>query len=455
MGSRWQILGCLFLLPISVTRPQAAEQAGAVARGRKALLGRPFNPAAWTLKAYSEVWRVWNKGLGNPPPLYDRAVRERYGLHPSPYRNGKYPMGLREAESALTTKYGITTDCLLCHGGSIFGQSYVGLGNASLDIQALFEDLAMADGRRPRLPFTFCNVRGTSEAAAMAVFLLGLRTPDLHFRSRPLPLGLKYDMCEDVPAWWLLKKKKTMYYTGTSSARSVRSLMQFMLASLNTAENFAQEEATFRDIQAYLLSLEPPKYPLVIDRALARRGERLFVRTCSKCHGTYGAKWTYPNKIVPIDVIGTDRKRFEGLSKEYGAHFNQSWFAHEHSGWLGDDYLATAPRGYQAPPLDGIWATAPYFHNGSAPTVYHVLNSKARPKYFTRSFATGREDYDPVKLGWKIKVLKRDADPRLSPIERRKVYDTTLPGRANGGHTFGDKLSEAERMAVIEYLKTL
>ena len=48
--------------------------------------------------------------------------------------------------------------------------------------------------------------------------------------------------------------------------------------------------------------------------------------------------------------------------------------------------------------------------------------------------------------GWK---------PYASAAERRKVYDTTLPGRSNGGHTFGDKLTEEERAAVIEYLKTL
>src|SRR5207247_1286460 len=106
-------------------------------------------------------------------------------------------------------------------------------------------------------------------------------------------------------------------------------------------------------------------------------------------------------------------------------------------------------------PLDGIWATAPYLHNGSVPTVYHVLNSKTRPKLYTRSFRTGEEDYDAVKLGWKVQAPEQGADPRLSAYERRKIYDTTQPGRGNGGHTFGDHLTDDERRAVIEYLKTL
>ena len=55
-----------------------------------------------------------------------------------------------------------------------------------------------------------------------------------------------------------------------------------------------------------------------------------------------------------------------------------------------------------------------------------------------------------------VEVLSGPPDPaKLSPPELRKVYDTTKSGRGNGGHTFGDHLSDAERMAVIEYLKTL
>jgi mono/diheme cytochrome c family protein len=301
-------------------------------------------------------------------------------------------------------------------------------------------------------PHVFTNARGTIEAGAMAVFLLGLREPDLKPRSPRLDLDLHDDMCEDVPAWWLLKKKKTMYHTGGGDQRSVRSLMQFMMSPLNSAESITKEEPTFRDIRAYLLSLEPPKYPFAIDAALAKKGQDVFEATCSRCHGTYGEKWTYPNRIVPLKEIGTDPKRLEGLTRKLADYYNQSWFAHE----KGDDgYQGIATDGYQAPPLDGVWATAPYFHNGAAPTVYHVLNSKARPKVFTRSYRTDEADYDREKLGWKVKVLDGPADPKLPPLERRKVYDTTQPGRGNGGHTFGDKLTDDQRRAVIEYLKTL
>lgn len=445
---RWALVGLVvWALPVAAR----ANEADAAARGRKALLTRAFTPAVWTLDSYENTWKLW--GAKEKPANYDQAFMHRYGLHPAPYENGGQPMGLRIGKGLFGK--GLASDCLMCHGGSIAGKSYIGLGNASLDIQALWEDLSKAGGGSGKLPFTFTRVRGTSEAGMMAVFLLSHREPDLKLRPVAYELGLKDDLCEDPPAWWLLKKKQTMYHTGTTDARSVRSLMQFMLSPPNSLATFTQEEATFTDIQAFLRSLTPPKYPFAIEQDLAIKGEKLFNRTCSKCHGTYGEKWTYPNKVVPIDEIGTDRARFEGFTQKWADHYNKSWFGQEKRADGKGVYVLNKIVGYQAPPLDGIWATAPYFHNGSAPTVYHVLNSKARPKIFTRSYKTGAGEYDQAKLGWKVQVLERGPDMSLPDIERRKVYDTTQTGRGNGGHPFGDDFTDDERRAVIEYLKTL
>jgi mono/diheme cytochrome c family protein len=436
------LFAVLTVLPAAPAAEPSAE------RGRQALLGRAFNPPTMSRRAYLEVWQQW--GIKEKPAAadYDRLYRERYGLHEPPYPNGGLPMGLRIADLPFGLGKGISLDCLLCHGGGIAGRSHVGLGNTSLDLQAFFEEMNVADDRPPHTPFQFCNVRGTSEAGGMAVYLLGFREPDLRLRLNRLDLDLQDDLCEDVPAWWLLKKKKTMYATGGSDTRSVRSLMQFMMSPLNPPSAFARAEKDFRDIREYLLSIEPPKYPLPLDHDLARKGESLFAANCAHCHGTYGEQWTYPNKIVPLDKIGTDRHRFDGITRKFGVYYARSWF--------GGDYVPLESDGYQAPPLDGVWATAPYFHNGSAPTVWHVLNSKARPRVFTRSYRTDLDAYDARRLGWKFTDLPAAPDPKkVSPLEARKVYDTTRPGRGNGGHTFGDRLSEEERMAVIEYLKTL
>ncbi len=444
-----------FLGTILWVTPLLADTAAE--RGKKALERRNFNPPGWTYGAFDKTWKFWGKGLKEQPKDYAKHFMLRYGMHPAPFDNGKYPMGLREARGFVGdfSGKGLTTDCLLCHGSSIFGNSYVGLGNSSLDIQAYFEEMNLASGGKGKFPITFSNTRGTTEAGMFAIFLLSYRQPNLNFRTKPIKLDYRDDMCEDVPAWWLLHKKKTMYHTGATPAKSVRSLMQFMLASVNGRKTFEKEESTFQDLQAYILSLRAPKYPFAIDQSLANQGKRIFEKNCSSCHGTYGNEWTYPNKVIPLEIIGTDKTRYIGISREWGHYYNKTWFAKEKKTEDGYEYKVRNTRGYQAPPLDGIWATAPYLHNGSVPTVYHMLNSKTRPEIFTRSYQTREEDYDKEKLGWKVQSLETGASPKMPGIERRKIYNTRLPGRGNQGHTFGDNLSESERSAVIEYLKTL
>jgi hypothetical protein len=430
----------------------AAEGGPDAARGRHWLTTKAYVPAAWSRGSYDEAWRRW-PGVTAKPADYDAAFRDYYGLHPAPYPNDNLPMGLRRGKRLLGA--GLTVDCLICHGGSIFGKSHIGLGNASLDIQAVFEDLAAADGLPPRVPFTFTRVRGTSEAGAMSVWLLARRTPELGLRLPALDLGLHDDLCEDAPAWWLLKKKRTMYWTGGADQRSVRSIMQFMMSPLTPASAFHAAEGEFADIRQFILSLEAPKYPFSIDPALAKEGEVLFHEHCARCHGTYGPNGRYPNKVIPLDVIGTDRRRFDGITERFGLYYDQTWFAKERPGWMSDGYSAIATSGYQAPPLDGVWATAPYFHNGSVPTIYGVLTSGARPKRFTRSFRTGKADYDARHVGWRVRELPEGPDLGRPPIEQRKVYDTRQPGRGNSGHFFGDDLTEEEKMRIIEYVKTL
>lgn len=428
------------------------EPAGTGAeRGYNALTQTAFIPAFWTQKAVPNAWKQW--GVPERPADYDRAVMARYGLHPAPYPNNGLPMGLRKAPLLLNTGIGI--DCMLCHGGSLLGKSYIGLGNTALDVQSLFEDMAKTEGLSAKLPFTFSNVRGTSEAGGFGVYLLGFRNPDLSLRTPRKDLGLHDDLCEDVPAWWLMKKKRTIYYTGATDSRSVRSLMQFMMHPLTTPKDFAKHESAFRDVQQYLISLEPPKYPFAIDQEKAAKGAALFKQHCATCHGTYGEKWTYPNKVIPLDEIGTDPARHRGLEVKYGKEYAESWFGKEKSGWFLDGKRVHWSDGYQAPPLDGIWATAPYLHNASVPTLDGVLNSKARPKRYTRSFQTDEADYDKVNVGWKVTEVPAAAVEKLTPHEARKVYDTSKPGRSNAGHTYGDDFGPDERAQVIEYLKTL
>ncbi len=150
-------------------------------------------------------------------------------------------------------------------------------------------------------------------------------------------------------------------------------------------------------------------------------------------------------------MIGTDPARARGLSDRLVAHFNKTW--------LGAEYPVKTERvGYQAPPLDGIWATAPYLHNGTVPTLHALLDSSSRPARFTRPASTDFSHYDNEHVGWKFtEVSAQDlaSTARRSAFEAKFNVDTSRFGMSNGGHSFGDGLSEDERMDLIEYLKSL
>ncbi|CAN5135775.1 hypothetical protein BH10PLA2_BH10PLA2_10940 [soil metagenome] len=420
-----------------------------VERGREIVFHESLNPAIWSSSAYDNVWKQW--GVAAKPAKYAEAVNQRYGLNTAPFDNNGLPLGLMQGKRLLGK--GILNNCLLCHGGAVAGQTIIGLGNSALDLQGLFEDLTKADNFELPFPFRFSSVRGTIDPLNPLIFLFEFRDPELNVQ-KPVQLGYAPPVSSDPPAWWLIKKKKTRDWTGGIDARSTRVDMGNLLSPLNSGEYIRKQEHKFVDIEAFVRGIESPHYPFTVDAAKAERGRTVFAATCSRCHGTYGPGATYPNKIVPFDEIGTDRVLGDGLRPDLAAYFNKNWVARELEP-DGKPYQFLEPKGYQAPPLDGVWATAPYFHNSSAPTVYQVLNSKSRPKIYTRSYGTGRADYDEVNLGLKFSALQSNPSTKLSGFEQRKIYDTTLPGRANTGHTYGDELTEEERFAVIEYLKTL
>ena len=225
--------------------------------------------------------------------------------------------------------------------------------------------------------------------------------------------------------------------------------MQFYLPEL-TEDQFSAYEPAFKYLLAYLRSIKPPKYPFAIDSAKATKGKSIFEKTCSKCHGTYGENLSYPDQVVDLAIIGTDPARAKGLSDKSIDYYNSTWFGQVHK------VDKTVPIGYQAPPLDGVWATAPYLHNGSVPTLYDLLKSDQRPARFIRQATTDFENYDQQKVGWKVKRLPPSDQPKYQDsFQTRSVFDSSRFGLGNQGHTFGDKLSDDQRDNVVEYLKSL
>jgi mono/diheme cytochrome c family protein len=100
---------------------------------------------------------------------------------------------------------------------------------------------------------------------------------------------------------------------------------------------------------------------------------------------------------------------------------------------------------YKARPLNGIWATAPYLHNGSVPTLWHLLQSnETRPT----QFSVGSREFDPVNVGYVT-------DQGLSVFNVLDASGEIIAGSSNRGHTYGTDLSDGEKWALVEYMKTL
>ncbi len=356
-------------------------------------------------------------------------------------------------------------NCFACHAGEVNGNILPGLGNSFSDYTKsmkafvktvyigmdlkykksspewqAFQDFG--NYSRAMAPHIHLNQQGANPAFRLAEACMMHRDPvDLTWRAEPNYTMSDYPVATDVPPLWNVKKKNGLYYNGGGRGDFTKLLFQASVLGIPDSAAARQAVNNFRDVLAWLRSLEPPKYPGPVDEALAAEGKAIFEVHCSKCHGTYDADWTYPNKVIALDVIKTDPMyayyaNASGISNWY----NNSWFAlSEPRSWFD------MTPGYIAPPLDGIWATAPYLHNGSVPTLEDLLNSSQRPVYWQRSGSS--TDYDYHKVGWKYITKDKSSG--------KWTYDTTLPAYSNAGHYFGDKLSKEARKAVIEYLKTL
>lgn len=253
-------------------------------------------------------------------------------------------------------------------------------------------------------------------------------------------------------------------------------------------------------VESDLSRLAPPSWPEEvfgkIDRDKARAGQALFVTHCASCHNVWPYRWTEPNKfgkrfilvgLVPQTTIGTDPSQFESIrpfaitgplsdnlpgelrgkavipSGDFKLGLARPILERaiaeakltdaekvNLNGYREFPLPAPAERVYKAAPRDGVWATAPFMHNGSVPNLYEMLVPAAER---TKKFYVGRE-FDPVKVG-----------VDTSGKSGNFLLDTALVGNSNKGHSFengprgngviGPLFTDEQRWALVEYLKSI
>lgn len=242
----------------------------------------------------------------------------------------------------------------------------------------------------------------------------------------------------DFPSVWAQRRRLNggFHWDGNNSSLEERNISAALAGG---AAEWLMDRNSIGRVSNWLLDLRSPVFPAPVDNELARKGRDIYDHEgCGSCHddGPSGRS----GSVTPIQEIGTDPQRLNLFSMEMVQRFNEVGGGSNRAGlgysWRFRHYQKT--NGYVNMPLDGIWARAPYLHNGSVPSLQALLlPQKERPKKFFRGCA----DLDVSDVGFQCQ----------SGFE----FDTSLEGNDNSGHNFGTSLSQGDKAALLEYLKTL
>jgi hypothetical protein len=251
----------------------------------------------------------------------------------------------------------------------------------------------------------------------------------------------------DFPSLWNQKPRQGMqlHWDGNNDSVDERNLSASLGAGVTPV---TIDHERLKRVADWAWTLPPPAYPFPINRERAAQGAALYAEHCTLCHADHTfrdghiqstAQGTKVGHVVRLKDIGTDPHRW--LSYTYTFVVNQ-YTLYPDSRYRFTHFRKT--DGYANHPLDGIWARAPYLHNGSVPTLRDLLEAPdKRPKVFYR----GYDVFDQEKVGF-VSNVAEDKGVTYS------LYNTTLPGNSNSGHNYALDLPAADKDAIVEYLKT-
>ncbi len=474
---------------------------------------------------------------------------------------------IREPDGRWTGRIG-TKVCVFCHMGELgtpadgpgMGLQIGGAGSIG-DFTVGGHDFDQADGLfsapSPTSAITISTNRGTGaiDFFQIAFILFSRGDPELLLNDKIVFSQAIGNI--KSPPWWNLAYRPQKFHGAVLPTDSSRidlaayyDLGRGLSGDGDGAIAWVDQHAG--PFQSWAETLPSPAFPGPVNTSLAEAGAVLFHNkdlwaagldnpvprptegngSCASCHGAYSPRYIHDPAFledpalggiaaytVPMSIVGTDPVYAEAMQSLRNADgsTNESILNQEvvYCGLGNSAHSENNTPILLAPPLWGIWAAAPYFHNGSVPNIWGVLDpASERPDIWRRVSTPARPDqeglvvmgydtnlaraYDVDKLGWKYEELAcgdSGTDPVLacnpaapsepSPvqtllglvytevgaswnaprpegltmtqqdIENRKIFNTHLYSQGNQGHAFTAVLSDAERRALIEYLKTL
>ncbi len=413
------------------------------------------------------------------------------------------PMGA----TIIKTKNGeaLTFGCAACHASDLFGVKVLGLTNrfpraneffrrgeqlAPYVDSFLFKTLLNTTEGERLMMVTAKNatkwvgtkkpeVLGLDTSLAQVALSLAKRKNDPYatrteFSHRfPRKNKLEKMVADSKPAVWWNVKYKTRWLSDGSIVSGNPVHTNFLWNEIGRGTDLKKLEGwlnqnipTVEALTAAVFATKAPEYVKFfgeksINIEKAQRGEKHFVQSCQKCHGSYQKDWTKSSETVkvtyhkktPVIDVGTDPGRYLGM-----AAFSDDLNRLAISKTIGA--FVEPQKGYVPPPLVGIWSRWPYFHNNSAPNLCAVLTkSSKRPKtYWSGAAKDKKRDFDQDCVGYPI----GENTPEEWKKDKDYFYDTRKEGLSNSGHDEkiflkdGEEIYTAEEKSeLIEFLKTL
>lgn len=409
----------------------------------------------------------------------------------------------------------LTFSCAACHVGELFGTPIVGLTNRNprafdfieMGVKAkplLRPSVAAAavglnQSERQMIEKTFESVHHIKTKSKLhpsldtSLAIVGLSlskrkedeyaTRDRRVARRPRPNPLNYHSVDSKPAVWWNVKYKTRWLSDGSVVSGNPIFTNILWNEIGRGSDLKELEAWLEDnsskveqLTSLVFSTEAPRYTDFFDFSkddikLAEKGRLIYEERCAKCHGVYLKKWQQIPKLnwkehntsdlvktlkviyhekTPVIDVGTDPNRYQGM-KYFADDLNRLKISKSFN-------TAVEPqKGYVPPPLVGIWARWPYFHNNSVSSLCEVLTpaSKRLKSYLAVDPIDKEKDFDSECNGY----------PRPEELKNRRnaiKYTSNKKGLLNIGHDErilikdGKMLiSPFERRALIKFLQTL